>query len=144
MGVRFEWANDDHFVVYTYIEFPWTWEEYRALLDVMMAEIKEETHPVATIVNIAEMRTFPVEGNVMQNLQWIEKIMPANVFGSVIVGASHVAKSFMNVMMQIRPRSRQLTMFSETMEGAHEMLAKRYQEIYPEGQFATKISTAGK
>lgn len=134
MGVRFEWTSPDHLIVHTYIEYPWTWEEYQALIDVMMTEIRQEAHPVATIVNITQMRSFPNKGNVMQNLQRIEEVMPNNVFGSVVVGAPHVAIVFMNVLMQIRPKAKRITMFANTIEEARQMLAQRYAELYPDTQ----------
>jgi hypothetical protein len=141
MGVSYEWTNLDHVVVHTYIEHPWTWDDYQLLFQKMMDEIRQENHPVATLVNISHMKSFPAGANIMDNLRRIEAAMAPNVFGSVLVGAPHVAVSFMNVMMQLRPKSKELTLFSDTVQGGLALLAKRYQELYPDGDLVDKILT---
>ncbi len=140
MGVRFEWANSDHVLMCCYIEQPWTWEEYQVLLDSMVAEVRQQPHPVATLVEVTRMKTFPKSGNVMQNLQRIDNLIPDNVFASVIVGAPHVASTFLNVLMQIRPKAKRITIFANSIEEAYQILAQRFDQLYPEKRSENKFS----
>jgi hypothetical protein len=130
MGVKFEWETSDHNVMYCLIEYPWTWQEYQTMLDVLTAELRRETHPVATIVDVTQMKSFPPNENVMQNLRRVDTLMPDNVFGSVMVGAPHVLVTFINILIQIRPKTRRIAMFANTLEEAHGLLEERYQSLY--------------
>ena len=132
MGVRFEWSDANRIVVYCTIEHPWTWQEYQTVVDTMSAEMRQVTHPIATIVDVAQMKAIPKSGSIMQNLQRVENMLPDNVFGSVIVGAPHIVVTFMNVLTQIKPRAKRITMFANTVEEAHQMLAKRHDMLFPE------------
>jgi hypothetical protein len=141
MGVRAEWSSSNRHVVYIAIEYPWTWEEYRALLDVLMPEVAGKPHPVATIVDISRMKMFPPHGNVMQNMKYIEQVLPRNVFGSVVVNPPASATAFMNVTMKIRERSKEITMFADSVAEAYELLAERFNELYPNKKDEDKFSS---
>ncbi|MBX3082037.1 MAG: hypothetical protein KF716_10425 [Anaerolineae bacterium] len=140
MGVRFEWSDAEHVVMYCYIEHPWAWQEYQATADLMAAQLSAEAHPVATMVDVSKMKALPKDGSVMQNLQRVESVLPDNVFASVIVGAPYIVVTFMNVLTKIKPRAKRINMFANTFEEAHQMLAKRYDLLYPDQQTENKFA----
>src|SRR5690349_6667199 len=125
MGIKFEWANSERIVMYCFIEHPWTWKEYQKIVDVMSADVGSVEHPVATVVDVSHMKTIPKDGSVMQNLQRVESVLPSNIFASVVVGAPYIVVTFMNVLTEIKPRAKRITMFANSMEEAHKMLAER-------------------
>lgn len=133
MGCRYEWADDSKIIMNLYLEAPWTWEEYIELTKEVFAIIRSENHPCATAVDVSHMGSLP-KGNVMANMQYVERTMPENVFASVIAGQSGIVNAFMNVLMKIRPKAKNIAMFAKNMEEAHAAIRKRYQELYPESK----------
>jgi hypothetical protein len=77
------------------------------------------------------MGTIP-HGNIMGNLQRMEKNMPPRMFASALVGAPYMATVFMNVLMKIRPRVKKIAIYTNTMEEAHFYIRERYQRLYVE------------
>lgn len=134
MGVRYEWADDRQIIMNVYLEYPWTWTEYNAMMATLMPIIANLKHPCATVVDCSHMRTLPSDGNVLNILINVEKNMPANVFASVVVAAPQLVSVFMNVLMRVRPHAAVLALFTPTMAEAHEKIYARRQELYPELQ----------
>jgi hypothetical protein len=129
MGVRYEWADDRQIIMNVYLEYPWTWAEYNAMMATLMPMLGDLKHPCATVVDCSHMRTLPSDGNVLHIFLNVEKMMPANLFASVIVAAPQLVGVFMNILMRLRPRAAVLALFSPTMAEAHEKIYARYQEL---------------
>src|SRR5262245_28086501 len=110
-----------------YMEAPWTWEEFHATSKKVYGILGDLNTPAATVVNVKKMGQIP-KGNVMAHLQQLERTIPPNVFMSVLVGAPYAATLFMNMLMKLRPRAKQITAFVQTMDEAHALIRKRYQE----------------
>lgn len=130
MGVEFEWATADEVIMLVRVERPWTWQEYRQVLDELTVVLANQPHPVATIVDVSRIGGIPNDGNVMNNLKYIDQVLPENVFGSVIVGAPVALNAFMTVLMQVRQKTKRIALFAQTIEEAHVKLNQRYQELY--------------
>ena len=129
MGVRYEWADDRHIIMNVYIEHPWTWAEYNALMGTLLPILQDEKHPCATAVDCSRIGMLPKDGNALNILMNVEKNMPANVFASVVVAAPYIVRLFMNMLIKLRPRSKVLALFTETMAEAHEKIYARYQDL---------------
>lgn len=130
MGVHYEWADDRHIIMNVYLQQPWTWTEYNAMMDVLLPLLHDEQHPCATTVDCSQIGSLPRDGNFLSILIGVEKNMPANVFASVIVATPYVVSVFMSMLMKLRPRAKALTLFSRTMKEAHEKIYARYNEVY--------------
>jgi hypothetical protein len=130
MGVRYEWADERQIIMNVYLETPWTWTDYTAMMTTLMPMLQELNHPCATAVDCSRMGHLPKDGNVLNILMNVEKNMPANVFASVVVAAPYAVSVFMNIMMKLRPRAKVLALFTPTMAEAHEKIYARYQERY--------------
>jgi hypothetical protein len=129
MGVRYEWADDRQIIMNIYVEQPWTWTEYNALMVTLLPILQDVKHPCATTVDCSQIGALPKDGNVLNILMNVEKNMPTNVFASVVVAAPYI-RVFMNMLMKLRPRAKVLALFTETMAEAHEKIYARYQELY--------------
>lgn len=143
MGVRYEWANEQHIIMNIYIEFPWTWKEYNAMMDVLMPMLRDTNRPCATAVDSSKLGSLPKDGNFLQILFNVDKLMPENVFASVVVAAPYGVMLFMNMLMKMRPHAKRLALFTRTMPEAHEKIYARYQELYPESAAETLANPKG-
>jgi hypothetical protein len=132
MGVRYEWADDRQIILNITLEVPWTWTEYRQMVDIILPMLQAIDHPVATVVDVTRMGTLPKDGNVMQILLEVESTMPANVFASVVVGAPYALTLFINLLMKLRPAVKRIAVFTRTMDEAHTIVYNRYRELYPD------------
>ena len=128
MGCRNEWADDTHLVMAITIEAPWTWDEFMSLARKTFEAVEEHGKPCATAVDVTHIGAMP-KGNVLGYLTEIEKMMPANVFASAIIGAPYMVSVFMEIMMGIRPRAQRIAVFAKTREEAHEKILERYAKI---------------
>ena len=90
--------------------------------------VKEHGKPCATAVDVTHIGVMP-KGNVLGYLTEIEKMMPANVFASALVGAPYMVTVFMEIMMRIRPRAQRIALFAKTREEAREKILERYAKI---------------
>lgn len=143
MGCRHEWADEDRLIKHLYLESPWTWDEYDQAAKDAYAELRAENRPVATVVDVSRMGRLP-SGNVIAHLNMVERLIPDNMFITVLVGAPHIATVFMNIMMKLRPKAKNLTVFADSIAEAHELVYKRYRELYPDaaGSAASKPDKA--
>lgn len=132
MGIRYEWADDKEIIMTVYVEYPWSWKEYLEYTEPLMKQLKEKGTPCATVVDISQMKVIPKDGNMLQILMYVDKIMPSNVFASTMVGANPMVMTFMNILTKIRPNAKRLVSFTRTLDDAYEMIYKRYQALYPE------------
>jgi hypothetical protein len=143
MGVRYEWADEHQIIMNIYIEYPWTWTEYNAVMTTLMPILRELKHPCATAVDCSRLGSLPRDGNFLSILMNVEKSMPANVFASVVVAAPYGVSVFMNMLMKMRPRAKVLALFTQTMEEAHQKIYARYQELYASLGEASVSNTKG-
>ena len=132
MAVHYEWADDSKFIMNIHIEEPWMWKEYNDIVDVVMPMISALNHPCATVVNVEKMGRLPKDGNTLQTLLRVEKLMPDNVIASVIVGTPMIVRVFMDILVKLRPSAKTITMFVETMDEAYDKVHARRQELYPD------------
>jgi hypothetical protein len=131
MGVSYQWADDKKIIMEIVIEAPWTWQEYMAQLKPIMAQVSEGDTPRATLVDVSKMGAMPRDGNIIQNLLYVDKVMPKNVFASSMVGAPALVVAFMNVLVKLRPSAKRLVAFSKTREDGHALIYERYNKLYP-------------
>lgn len=129
MGARYEWADERHIIMNVYLEAPWTWADYHAMMASMLPILRDLKKPCATVVDCSKMGALPRDGNVLHILMNVEKNMPPNLFASVVVAAPHMVSVFMNILTNIRPRAKVLAMFTPTMEEAHEKIYARYEQL---------------
>jgi ubiquinone/menaquinone biosynthesis C-methylase UbiE len=127
MGIRYQWH--DNIMLDVFIEQPWTWTEYRAMMDPMFEALQSKQTPCATVVHIEKMGGVPKDGNVIQILMEVDRRMPKNVFASAIVGRSNIITTFMNVLMRIRPNARRITLFCKDAQEAYEQIHERYKKL---------------
>jgi len=132
MGIRYEWADDSQLIMNIYLEFPWTWAEYNEMVGIIMPMLRDLGHPCATVVETSRIGSVPKDGNALQILMNVEKMMPDNVFASAVVGSPYGIRVFMNILMKLRPRARSIAIFTKTMEEAEEKIKARYRELYPD------------
>lgn len=129
MGVRYEWADDRQIIMNVYLEYPWTWHEYLAMMDTLLVILRDTQHPCATLVDCTNLGMLPTDGNVLSILMNVEKNMPSNVFASVIVAAPYGVGVFMNMLMKLRPRAQVLALFTKTTAEAHKAIYARYEKL---------------
>ncbi|MCL4254073.1 MAG: hypothetical protein KJ043_09870 [Anaerolineae bacterium] len=132
MGIRYAWVDSNEIIMVVYVEYPWSWKEYLEHTEPLMKQIKEKGTPCATIVDISEMKIIPKDGNMLQILMYVDKIMPPNVFASTMVGANPMVMTFMNVLTKIRPNAKRLVSFTRSLKDATELIYKRYHTLYPD------------
>lgn len=137
MGIRYEWADNRQIIMNIYVEQPWTWAEYNAMMETLLPTLRDLGHPCATAVDCSRMGALPKDGNFLNILMNVEKSMPPNVFASAIVAEPYAVSVFMNMLMKLRPRARMMTLFTQTMDEAHQKINARYQE-----QFAHQASAS--
>jgi len=130
MGCTYKWADDSHLIMDLSVESPWTWDEYNTLLSEVFPMLKSLDKPCAVTVNVSKVGRLP-PGNVLSYLGRAEKLMPINLFASVIVGAPYIVSMFINIMTRTRPHPRHATVFAKTVPEAHEKIHETYQELYP-------------
>lgn len=129
MGVRYEWADDRQIIMNVYLEQPWTWKQYLDMMNILMPVLRNTPHPCATAVDCSQMGALPKDGNVLGILMNVEKIMPPNVFASVVVAAPYGVGVFMNMLMKLRPRAQVLALFTKNMAEAHAKIYARYEKL---------------
>jgi hypothetical protein len=134
MGIHYEWADERKIIMNIHIEFPWTWAEYKATMQVLMPLVRGVNHPVATAVDCSRLGAIPKDGNTLDILLNVEKGMPDNLFASAVVGGPYGVDVFMNMLTKLRPRAKRMTLFSKTLAEAHEKIYARHQELYPDLQ----------
>jgi hypothetical protein len=128
MGCRYEWTDPNQLIINMYIEFPWDWTEYDALGAEVYGKIKQLNRPVAITVDISKMGPIP-KGNVLAHLKNVERIMPTNVFISVLIGAPYAATVFMNMFTKLRPETKKTMAFAQTIEEAEQMIHDLYDKL---------------
>jgi hypothetical protein len=126
MPPRYEWADDSHLAMNLYLETPWDWEQFDAIAREVYTLLREYKQPCGVVVNVSKMGGIP-KGNVLAHLQQVERLIPDNVFVSVLVGAPYAATVFMNILMKIRPRAKRMTVFANSMEEAYSLIRRRQQ-----------------
>jgi hypothetical protein len=129
MGVRYEWADDNHIIMNIYLEAPWSWDEFNQMIREMMPLLKEVDHPCATVVEMTQIGSLPRDGNLIQILRDVDRKMPENVFASAVVGAPYGITVFMNMLTKLSPHAKRVALFSYSMETAYETIMDRYREI---------------
>ena len=134
MAVRYEWADENQRVLNMYLEEPWTWAQYHAMLAEVMPMLAATGNPCATVVDTTRMGPLPKDGSIMQTLLQVEKEMPENVFASAIVGSPYIVRVFMEVLMKLRPRAKSIALFAGTYEEALAKIDSLYQERFPDQQ----------
>jgi hypothetical protein len=128
MGIQYDWTDRDQGIVLFTIESPWTWDEYREVADSAFGVISKIRNPIATIVDVRRVGKLP-PGRPLEELKRIEAQMPENVFASVVVGAPYIVMSFMNILMQMRPRANSVALFAGSIAEAQALIEKRYGEL---------------
>ena len=141
MGVRYEWVDERQIIMNVYLEYPWTWKEYLDMMNILIPILRDTKHPCATIVDCSHLGTLPRDGNVLNILMNVEKIMPSNVFASVIVAAPYGVGVFMNMLMKMRPRAKVLALFTKTMTEAQTAIYARYQKLYADAGKVDNVKT---
>jgi hypothetical protein len=136
MGVRYEWTDDRQIIMGIYIETPWKWAEFHAMMATVMPMILAVKHPAAITVDCSRLGALPKDGNFIHILMNIEKHMAANIFASAVVAAPQAVMVFMNIVMKLRPNPNILTLFTPTMTEAHEKIYARHQERYADSSKA--------
>jgi hypothetical protein len=129
MAIRYEWDDDRQIIMNVYVEAPWTWTEYTEKMAILMPMLQGVKHPCATTVDCNKLGHLPKDGNFLTILMNVEKMMPANVFASVVVAAPYGVSAFMNILMKLRPRAKVLAAFTQTMAEAHAKIYARYEEL---------------
>ena len=129
MSVHYEWADDRQIIMNVYVEAPWTWTEYNAQMAILMPMLQATKHPCATAVECSKLGHLPKDGNFLTILMNVEKMMPSNVFASVVVAAPYGVSVFMNILMKMRPRAKVLAAFTQTMAEAHAKIYARYEQL---------------
>lgn len=129
MGLRYEWANDDQIIMYMYVEEPWTWAEYLETAYTLKTLIDALDHPCATIVDATHYGSLPKDGNTIQILLRIDKLLSDNIFASALVGAPYGVIVFLNMMMKLRPHLAHISIFTETLEEAQAQILERYYQL---------------
>jgi hypothetical protein len=132
MPVRYEWADDQKVIMHLTIESPWTWQEYNAVVDELMPMIESLGYPCATVVNTENMGPLPKDGNALQNLLRVDKMMPDNLIASAIIGTPMIIQVFMNMLTRLRPHAARISLFVESTEEAHERIHERLRELKSE------------
>lgn len=132
MGIRHEWADSNEIILTIYVEFPWTWTEYLEKVEPLLATIKTKATPCATVIDVSKMQSIPKDGNMLQILLYVDKVMPANVFASTMVGANPIVMTFMNLVTKLRPNAKRLVSFTRTLDEAYSSIYKRYISQYPD------------
>jgi hypothetical protein len=129
VGIRFEWADERRIILNVFIEHPWTWQEYNDNTQKIFAEVRTTGRPASTVVDVTHMKAIP-QGSALTHLRHMEESMPESVFVTVVVGAPHIAVILLDILMRIRPRFRRKTLFTSTMDEAHEQVYKIYDQLY--------------
>ena len=130
MGCTYKWADDSHLIMDLLVEAPWTWDEYNSLLNEVFPILKNLNKPCAVTVDVSRVGKLP-PGNALSYLGRAEKLMPINLFASVIVGAPYIVTIFIDIMTRTRPHSRHATRFAKTVAEAHEKIHETYQQLFP-------------
>jgi hypothetical protein len=129
VAVRYEWANDEQLIMYIFIESPWTWTEYLETVQTLKTLIDALDHPCATIVDATHYGSLPKDGNAIQVLLKIDKLLSENIFASALVKAPHGVTVFLNVMMKLHPRLSRILIFAETVDEASTEILERYRQM---------------
>ncbi len=143
MGVRYEWADDRQLIMNIYMEQPWTWTEYNAMMAVILPLLRDLNHPCATVVDCSRLGSLPKDGNVLNILMGVEKSMPDNVFASAIVAAPYGATVFMNMLTKLRPSAKVLALFTKTTPEAYEKIYARYAQLQANPDASPPVSVKG-
>jgi hypothetical protein len=89
-------------------------------------------YPCATIVETSKFKLLPKDGNALEILKNVEKMMPPNLFASAIVSAPYSVRVFMNILLKLRPNEQRPTFFTATVEEAQAKIYAHFQELYPD------------
>jgi hypothetical protein len=108
MGIHFQMEEPEQDICLVTFQAPWTWAEFDAMVDTLNERIAAIPHPVATIVDMADVGRLP-GGNILMHLRRTEMLMPQNVDMSVMVNASYAVTTFMSILMRVRPRVKDMT-----------------------------------
>lgn len=119
MTVYYEWADDDKTIANIYIKSPWTWEEYTDVTKALMITIRDMKYPCATVADVTDYGSLPTQGNALNALLSMEKLMPENLYATVLVGTPYAATVFINILLKLRPRMQRISMVADTIEEAH-------------------------
>src|SRR5690348_6382305 len=106
MGIRFEWDDPNRKEIMLFlVRRPWTWEEYDEIADQAFAVLAQQSHPVATIVDVTQGGKLPL-GSPMPHLRRVYRLMPPTLTVSVVVGGPPAIRLFINVLASIYPRAK--------------------------------------
>jgi hypothetical protein len=128
MGVRYEWDSENSYIARIYLESPWTWAEYEVVVNGLMTTLREIETPCATIVDVTKFGSLPRDGNIIQILMRVDRMMPDNLFASALVGAPYGVTIFMNMLTKLSPHAKRLAIFTSSMDEAYEKILARYEE----------------
>jgi hypothetical protein len=128
MGCWHEWADDSHLIMNIYIEAPWTWEEFSKDANEVFGLLAQMGKPCATVVDVSKMGRLP-PGNALSYIINVERIMPANIFASALVGAPYMIRGLMDVLTRIRPHAYRTAIFTRTLTEAHDKIHERYADL---------------
>jgi hypothetical protein len=129
MGIRYEWDSDERIIANIFIESPWSWTEYNALIKDLMPILRDLKHPCATIVDVTKYGSLPRDGNIIQILLGVDRAMPDNMFASAMVGAPYGVTIFMNMLTKLSPHAKRMALFTSSIEEARTKILERYQEM---------------
>jgi hypothetical protein len=88
--------------------------------------IRPIPHPVALITDVARVGRLP-NGNVLMHLRRTDTLMPDNVDIALLINAPYAFVNFMSIIIRVRPRVRQLTRFTYSLDEAQAMVAEQRQ-----------------
>ncbi len=128
MGCKFEWVDEQHFIMNMVVESPWTWQELMDQSAAAFSTLRVHGKPCATQIDVSGIGFLP-KGNVLRYLTEIEKLVPDNMFASAMIGAPYMVTVFMDMMMHMRPRAQRVTFFAKTFEEAYSKIMGRYAKL---------------
>lgn len=122
MGITYQWQDEG--IVVMKVSAPWTWDSYMDAATKMFDEIRRASRPIATIVDVSEVKGLP-EGSMLSHLRQVTTMMPDNLDISVIVGAPAIITAFMTVFTKANLKAKRLTAFAATLQEAVRLIAER-------------------
>jgi hypothetical protein len=124
MGFQFEIEEPDRDIGYVSFDLPWTWDEFDAQVEAMWTAVRALPHPVSALLDMTRIGHLP-GGNVLAHLQHMDTGMPDNVELVVLVNAPYAFVNFMSIIMRIRPRVKEITRYTHSLEEAKMVIQQR-------------------
>src|SRR5262245_22079145 len=101
MGIQMQWDAQDPDILVFDLRCQWTWDEFHAAVQGLVALVNSVTHPVYVMTLSAP--SFPASPSVLSEFQKVSRVLPPSIALIVVVTDNFLIETINEVIFRVSP-----------------------------------------